>query len=273
MSLNMSLSVDDLVSSFSSSHIGQEAIDLAALQVSLPVVCMSSAHSLLGAACTDSFRQCETNPKPQFSHLQYSCCSNTVFKLFFPAADRRGDHGWRRRAHGRGTHHAFISHPRVTVYFTHSLPGPFIVILSVIGWAVVVVSLGVHINWSFLSRDHAAAAAAVSLNVVLCTEWASCPEFSFLCPTGCKTAPASASRESPSFTHGRHVAFHLCIRGILGASASHSIRCVVLSLLASCLVTSFHSLTGNPLPFIYHLVVSFALFPPRHCMHIVGVTH
>lgn len=37
----MSLSVDDLVSSFSSSHIGQEAIDLAALQVSLVVACMS----------------------------------------------------------------------------------------------------------------------------------------------------------------------------------------------------------------------------------------
>jgi hypothetical protein len=31
---NMSFSVDDLVSSLSSSHIGQEALDLAALQVS-----------------------------------------------------------------------------------------------------------------------------------------------------------------------------------------------------------------------------------------------
>lgn len=35
---NMSVSIDDLVSSFGSSHIGQEANDLAALQVSANII-------------------------------------------------------------------------------------------------------------------------------------------------------------------------------------------------------------------------------------------
>lgn len=46
MSLNMSLSVDDLVSSFSSSHIGQEAIDLAALQAQLAQTLFASARQI-----------------------------------------------------------------------------------------------------------------------------------------------------------------------------------------------------------------------------------
>ena len=53
----MSISVDDLVASFNSSHIGQEQMDLAALQVRRSIVLANVARSDIttGAACTGPF--------------------------------------------------------------------------------------------------------------------------------------------------------------------------------------------------------------------------
>ncbi|KAJ6627432.1 hypothetical protein B0H10DRAFT_1779556 [Mycena sp. CBHHK59/15] len=59
----MSLSVDDLVSSLSSSHIGQEAMDLAALQVQLAqtLFCQSMSSSSATQARQDDYTQpCNT---------------------------------------------------------------------------------------------------------------------------------------------------------------------------------------------------------------------
>jgi hypothetical protein len=51
----MSLSIEDLCASLSSSHVGQEAMDLAALQVSIRYIpdTKNRSNFLSGSACTD----------------------------------------------------------------------------------------------------------------------------------------------------------------------------------------------------------------------------
>ncbi|KAJ4472022.1 hypothetical protein J3R30DRAFT_3298575 [Lentinula aciculospora] len=68
----MSLSVDDLVSSLSSSHIGQEALDLAALQTQLAQTLFSQPIAYSSDPSLDSFHQpCNTptgrTPSSSFS--------------------------------------------------------------------------------------------------------------------------------------------------------------------------------------------------------------
>lgn len=83
----MSVSVDDLVASFNSNHIGQEAIDLANLQVCRPLGTQAGAPltgimpgTASAGSAQPSIHQCAACPTSRICTLQHTPCTHAILE-------------------------------------------------------------------------------------------------------------------------------------------------------------------------------------------------